>query len=129
MSDEIAKRCQDAYNWFASIAGFEPEEYDTFQVDRYHNGIIAIVPSKSAPTDFKMAFEKAVKKVFQECVQEYNQEQERAISTHREHMKHPGMERFNTEMEFWAEVGRANEENRAGEIEELVRKCVAEALR
>lgn len=121
MSDEIAKRCQDAYNFLASVAGFEPEEYDAFQVDRYHNGIIAIVPGK--PKHYHEAsavFRAAVKKIFAECAQEQEQARQCKMATH---IDLDG---------FWDEVALANldaKEAKIAELKELINKFIAEALR
>lgn len=137
MSDESTKKYVDAYNLFASWNGIETKGYDCgIYVTSIDGDAITIKPHRSGVSEVHAVFRDAVKKIFRECVQEQLQ----ALSEYKESLKHPGMERFNSEREFWEEVDRANQDHwdevkqangdaRAAEIEAMVRKCVAEALR
>lgn len=60
MSDEYTKKCQDAYNFLASVAGFEPKDYTIFKVDN-DGDTLTITPGRPAIRSFEDAVKKALR--------------------------------------------------------------------
>jgi hypothetical protein len=60
MSDEIAKKWQDAYNLFASVVGIEPKDYTIFKVDN-DGDTLTITPGRPAIRSFEDAVKKALR--------------------------------------------------------------------
>lgn len=63
-----------------------------------------------------------------DSLEEYDMQQERALKEYLEARKHPGMVRFKDVSEFWDEVKKANSDQEAEQIRQLVQKYVGEAL-